>query len=137
MRFQKEGGQKTKRNRLGKKVWEILDDRCRGTMGCEEERELKRRVQWIEEEGSVQFEQKHKGLKEVSVGAVDSREMVMDREFQVARVNKPLVSVKRIVEKGNLVHFGPKREDNYILNKDSGSKICLNPKWEGFLSDGG
>ena len=37
--------------------------------------------------------------------------------FQVADVKKPLVAVKRIVENGNRVCFGPAEEDNFILNK--------------------
>ena len=35
----------------------------------------------------------------------------MSLGFQVADVKKPLVSVRRITEKGNLVQFGPKPED--------------------------
>ena len=42
--------------------------------------------------------------------------------FQVADVQKPLVSVKRIVEKGNYMALGPGGEDNYILNKRLGVK---------------
>ena len=35
----------------------------------------------------------------------------------VAAVAKPLMSVKRVTEKGNRVCFGPEKEDNYIQNK--------------------
>ncbi len=35
---------------------------------------------------------------------------------KVADVKKPLLSVKRIVEKGNKVSFGPGIEDNYIVH---------------------
>ena len=47
--------------------------------------------------------------------------------FQVADVKKPLISVRRIVEKGNLVSFGPKPEDNFIENRTSGDRIALKP----------
>ena len=56
--------------------------------------------------------------------------------FQVADVQKPLVSVKRIVEKGNYVGFGPGDEDNYILNKSTGDKLILRPNGQGsYLMD--
>ena len=45
---------------------------------------------------------------------------VMNLAFQVADVTKPLIAVKRITEKWNYVMFGPKEEDNYILNKETG-----------------
>ena len=44
--------------------------------------------------------------------------------FQVADVKKPLISVKRIVENGNNVGFGPGEGDNFILNDNSGIKCC-------------
>ena len=51
--------------------------------------------------------------------------------FQVADVKKPLVSVKRITEKGNHVQFGPGEEDNFILNKESGNKVPLRRNGKG------
>jgi hypothetical protein len=51
--------------------------------------------------------------------------------FQVADVKKPLISVKRICEKDNLVSFGPKLEDNFILNRTSGDKLMLKPSGKG------
>ena len=39
--------------------------------------------------------------------------------------------MKRIVEKGNFVSFGPQREDNYILNKSTGDKMMLQPNGKG------
>ena len=35
-------------------------------------------------------------------------------DFQVAAVRKPVISVKRICEKGNRVCFGPEDGDNYL-----------------------
>ena len=56
--------------------------------------------------------------------------------FQVADVKKPLVSVKRIVEKGNYVNFGPEDEDNFICNKKTGDKLMLRQNGRGsFLMD--
>ena len=56
--------------------------------------------------------------------------------FQVARVKKPLVSVKRIIEQGNHVAFGPEKEDNFIVNKKLGDKIMLRPNGKGsYLMD--
>jgi hypothetical protein len=51
--------------------------------------------------------------------------------FQVADVHKPLASVQRIVEKGNHVEFGPSPEDNFIINKKTGSKLMLKPNGRG------
>jgi hypothetical protein len=51
--------------------------------------------------------------------------------FQVADVKKPLISVKRICEKDNLVSFGPKLEDNFILSRASGDKLMLKPNGKG------
>jgi hypothetical protein len=49
----------------------------------------------------------------------------------VADVHKPLAAVKRIVEKGNHVEFGPNPEDNFILNKKTGTKLMLTPNGRG------
>jgi len=68
---------------------------------------------------------------------VDSKEdKRMCLGFQVAEVKKPLISVKRIVEKGNFVSFGPKDEDNYILNQVTGDKMMLKSNGKGsYLMD--
>ena len=56
--------------------------------------------------------------------------------FQVAEVSKPLVAVKRIVEKGNLVQFGPNEDDNFIKNMNTGDKIKLRMNGRGsYLMD--
>ena len=65
-----------------------------------------------------------KATKEVNVAGVDQG-IKMKLRFQVADVKKPLMSVKRIVEQGNHVGFGPGDEDTYILNKESGNKMPL------------
>jgi hypothetical protein len=65
-----------------------------------------------------------KATKEVNFAGVDQG-IRMELRFQVADVKKPLMSVKRIVEQGNHVGFGPGEDDNYILNKESGNKMPL------------
>ena len=57
--------------------------------------------------------------------------MQINLGFQVTDVKKPLISVRRIVEKGNTVNFGPADKDNFILNKMSGHKIFLRPNGKG------
>ena len=73
---------------------------------------------------------------EVTIAAVAEGEeegvgVWLSFDFQVAGVRKPLISVKRITEKINLVKFGPKLEDNYILKVESGLKIPLTPNGKG------
>ena len=56
--------------------------------------------------------------------------------FQVAQVKKPLLSVSRVVEKGNEVRFGPGKEGNYIRNTKTGDKFVLRPNGKGsYLMD--
>eukprot|EP00973_Karenia_brevis_P042707 5910028-Karenia_brevis.AAC.1 len=55
--------------------------------------------------------------------------MILD--FQVAEVSKPLLAVKRIVERGNRVIFGPGDEDNFILNSKTGDTVMLIPNGRG------
>ena len=49
----------------------------------------------------------------------------------MADVIKPLVSVKRLAEKGNHVCFGPEVGDNFIQNKETGKKVMLKPNGRG------
>ena len=46
----------------------------------------------------------------------------MGLAFQVADVKKPLLAAKRSIEKGNHVTFGPSPEDNYIIDKMTGTR---------------
>eukprot|EP00973_Karenia_brevis_P085102 11812750-Karenia_brevis.AAC.1 len=55
--------------------------------------------------------------------------MILDS--QVADVSKPLLAVKRIVEKGNRVIYGPGKEDNFILNCQTGDKLMMIPNGRG------
>ena len=65
-----------------------------------------------------------KATKEVNFAGVDQG-IRIKLMFQVADVKKPVMSVKRIVEQGNHVGFGPGDNDNYILIKESGNKMPL------------
>ena len=38
---------------------------------------------------------------------------------------KPLAAVRRIVEKGNIVQFGPNAADNFIMNVSTKDKVML------------
>ena len=42
--------------------------------------------------------------------------------FQVCDVTKPLVSVAKLIEKGNIIQFGPDDDDNFILHKRQGRR---------------
>ena len=57
------------------------------------------------------------------IGAVDKGGAAMSLCFQVTDVRKPLVAVKRIAQKGNVVQFDPAENDNFIQNELSGNKI--------------
>ena len=47
-----------------------------------------------------------------------------------------MASVARITEKGNLVQFGPKDEDNYIFNPKTEEKIMLKRRGKRFVMEG-
>ena len=59
----------------------------------------------------------------------------MGLRFQATDVRKPLLAVKRITEKGNVVQFGPAENDNYIKNKLSGNKVLLRKKGGSCIMD--
>jgi hypothetical protein len=73
------------------------------------------------------------GGKETLIQTVgeEKEKTSMGLTFQVAAVKKPLISVKRITEKGNRVCFGPGEEDNFIENRASGDKIKLRQAGKG------
>ena len=55
----------------------------------------------------------------------DGSGTVMGMTFQASDVQKPLAAVWRIAEKGNIVRFGPKEEDNFIENVATGKRIQM------------
>ena len=50
---------------------------------------------------------------------------LLNLTFQASDAKKPLLSVRRVVEKGNRVHFGPTEADCFIVNPQSGKKMPL------------
>ena len=74
----------------------------------------------------------HYGEKKITFRGKDSEEVV-GLTFQVTDVRKPLLAVRRLVEKGNVVSFGPGRDDNYIFNKDTGRMIPMEKKGGSFV----
>ena len=79
---------------------------------------------------------KHEGEEEVFVGDVEEvghraktdEGKVMQLRFQVAGVTKPLMSVKRVVEKGNRVVFGKGPGESYIENEATGERMAMRRK---------
>ena len=65
------------------------------------------------------------GIMERKVALRTEDDRLIGLPFQVCDVKKPLVSVKRICERGNIIQFGPKEEDNFIKNIKTGEKIWL------------
>ena len=72
------------------------------------------------------------GEKEVTFqsGAQDD---VIGLKFQGTDVKKPLLAVRRLVEKGNVVMFGPEPRQNYICNLQTGKKILMEKKGGAFV----
>ena len=64
-------------------------------------------------------------------------EDVLSLGFQVSGVQKPLAAVWRIAEKGNVVQFGPRDEDNFIRNVESGRKINMVRKAGSYVIEAG
>lgn len=61
----------------------------------------------------------------VMIQPMDSSNGIVQFKFQVADVQKPLMSVQIISDQGNKVFFGPMAGDNYILNPKTGHKIMM------------
>ncbi len=58
---------------------------------------------------------------------------ILGLKFQVTDVRKPLLAVRRLVERGNVSQFGPEPEQNYILHVESGRKIMMEKKGGSFI----
>ena len=63
------------------------------------------------------------GERTVALRAGEDR--LIGLPFTVCDVKKPLVSVKRICEKGNIIQFGPSSKESFIMNVKSKEKIYL------------
>ena len=59
------------------------------------------------------------------IGAVYGDESLMRMNFQVAGVKKALAAVSKLCKAGNLVQFGSKAEECFIMNKLSKTKVVL------------
>ena len=66
----------------------------------------------------------HWGSRRVRVQAAGV-ERPLDIGFQVTDVKKPLLSVRRLCEQGNVVQFGQDAWNNYVMNVATGEKIPL------------
>ena len=58
---------------------------------------------------------------------------VVALKFQVTDVRKPLLAVRRLIEKGNVVQFGPEPAQNFIMHVQSGKKIMMEKKGGSFV----
>ena len=76
----------------------------------------------------------HYGEKKIRCG-LDGLTTPINMTFQVSDCRNPLASVARIVEKGNIVQFGPKAADNFIFNPGSGERVMLRKKGRKFILD--
>ena len=68
----------------------------------------------------------HYGSRKVAFQPDDMAGRVLGVGFEVTDVKKPLMSVKRICEKGNLVQFGP--DESFIQNLESGEKLMMHKR---------
>ena len=74
----------------------------------------------------------HYGEKDITFKTGNSEDVV-GLKFQVTDVKKPLLAVRRLVEKGNVVSFGPEPDQNYIRNIATGRKIEMEKKGGAFV----
>ena len=74
----------------------------------------------------------HYGEKEVTFRG-PSAEDIIGLKFQVTDVRGPLLSVKRLTEKGNAVQFSDEPGECYILNKATGKKIPMERRGASFI----
>ena len=75
---------------------------------------------------------RHLGEKDVTFRDKLSGE-VLGMTFQVTEVKKPLAAVWRLVEKGNLVQFGPSDAQCFIQNLQSGRRIPLHKRGGSYI----
>ena len=76
-------------------------------------------------------EMKHYGEKDITFRG--SGNEVVGLKFQVTDVRKPLLAVRRLVEKGNVVMFGPEPHQNYIHHVQSGQMIPMERRGGSFV----
>ena len=74
----------------------------------------------------------HYGEKEVTFRTGTDVDVV-GLKFQVTDVKKPLLAVRRLVEKGNVVMFGPEPDQNFIQHVQTGKKIPMEKRGGAFV----
>ena len=69
----------------------------------------------------------HYGERKVALKAEDENgwEQLIGLPFQVCDVKRPLAAVSQICKRGNIVQFGEREEDCYIMNVSTQEKIWL------------
>ena len=136
------GKEKREHNKKPKKKWASLgvgeiivdsaaDESCwpRGQGDAFETKPSRRNLLLKTANGA---EMKHHGEKEVTFRS-GSDEDVIGLKFQVTDVRKPLLAVRRLVEKGNVVNFGPQPEQNFIYHPESGKRILMERRGGSFI----
>ena len=112
------GPRRSKRNKRYRKIetpngWYKKDEGVEGETDMERDQERKEQMKFLEQGSDREVR-----IQLVEGGAEKKGETKhMGLAFQVADVKKFFLAVKRCIEKGNHVTFGPKSEDNYIINK--------------------
>ena len=91
---------------------------------CGEAYELKEPERWLRFTNASGGRMGHYGAKETTF-VTGKEKTFMSLGFQVSDVQKPLAAVWRITEKGNLVQFGPRPEDNFIKNLQNNKKVQM------------
>ena len=78
----------------------------------------------------------HFGKRAVSFNPENCDGGTMEAKFEVTNVRKPLMAVARVVDAGNVVQFGPRPEDNFIMHVGSNDKVYLRRKGNSFVFEG-
>ena len=76
----------------------------------------------------------HYGSRKVVVSSAGGRNLEMI--FQVTDVKKPLLAVSRLIERGNVVQFGPRPGDNFIQSVTTGDKLQLERRGNSWVIPG-
>ena len=75
----------------------------------------------------------HFGKRAVSYNPENCARRTMEANFEVTNVRKPLMALARVVDAGNVVQFGPRPEDNFVMHVGSNDKVYLRRKGNSFV----
>ena len=78
----------------------------------------------------------HFGKKAVSFNAENCDGRTMEAKFEVTNIRKPLMAVARVVDAGNLMQFGPRPEDDFIMHVGSNDKVYFASERKQFRFEG-